>query len=104
MEILTSKRMLEDDKIELAAQKALEGWKTAGQALENEDPEPEMDSTTYQEQETPSKATINLSTDKTGLEKKLCEKKSCERESGKKDSDQASLEKLTTLALSLLEG
>jgi len=98
LEILSSKRMLEDDKIELAAQKALEGWKTAGQALEKEDPEPEMDSTTYEEQETPSKATIDLNTDKTGLVKK-----SCERESGKKESDQASLEKLTTLALSLLE-
>jgi len=96
--ILSSRRMLEDDKMELAAQKVLEGWKTARQPLKRENPELEMSSTTCQKQETPSKATINLGTDKTRLAKK-----SCEKESGKKESDQASLEKLTTLALFLLE-
>jgi len=99
------KRTLEDDKIELAAQRTLEGWKAIGQPSEEE--EREQSHVTDQEKEMLADAHVQApamattSTDVAEPPKTVIQR---EREKEKPKSDaQASLEKLTEQALSLLE-
>jgi len=99
------KRTLEDDKIEAAAQRTLEGWKAIGQPLEEE--EPEQSPATNQEQETPADERLQTpakaatSTNMAEPPKTFVERE--QRKEKSKSGAQTSLEKLTEQALSLLE-
>jgi len=99
------KRALEDDKIEVAAQRTLEGWKAIGQPLEEE--ELVQSQVTNREEEMPADEPLQApakaatSTDVTEPPKTFVQG---EQGKGKPKSDaEASLEKLTEQALSLLE-
>ncbi len=99
------KRALEDDKIEVAAQRTLEGWKAIGQPLEEE--EPEQSHETDREEKMPADEHLQASakvatiTDMTEPPKTFVQGE--QRKEKPKSDAEASLEKLTEQALSLLE-